>query len=29
MLYGFGFGSLDQQPAVFQIPDFGVRCQLV
>lgn len=25
VLYGFGFGSLDQQPAVFQIPDFGDR----
>ena len=25
VLYGFGFGSLDEQPAVFQIPDFGDR----
>lgn len=25
VLYGFGFGSLDDQPAVFQIPDFGDR----
>lgn len=25
VLYGFGFGSLDEQPAVFQLPDFGDR----
>lgn len=25
VLYGFGFGSLDEQPAVFQIPDLGER----
>ncbi|MGW4350597.1 DUF1254 domain-containing protein [Nocardia sp. NPDC004582] len=25
VLYGFGFGSIDEQPAVFQIPDFGDR----
>lgn len=25
VLYGFGFGSLDEQPAVFQVPDFGDR----
>ncbi|WP_223281307.1 DUF1254 domain-containing protein [Streptomyces antnestii] len=25
VLYGFGFGNLDEQPAVFQIPDFGDR----
>ena len=25
VLYGFGFGSLDEQPVVVQIPDFGDR----
>lgn len=25
VLYGFGFGDLDKQPVVFQIPDFGDR----
>ncbi|MGC5168045.1 DUF1254 domain-containing protein [Luteimicrobium sp. DT211] len=25
VLYGFGFGSIDEQPAVFQVPDFGDR----